>query len=91
MGKSQRVHKGNMVYRHVYKSEKYVAHIKCHLNLTETKALPTKKSIAANLHRRTKSSGWNNQTTERRTAKKRNLSGSDIAPFVRENNLHTYI
>ena len=46
-------------------------------------------SSTANRRRYSKSSGSIDQTAESGTATKRKLSGSDIAVFVRENNLHT--
>ena len=76
-------------YRYVVKEDPSVVHSEGHPNLAEAKSPPTKKSIAAN-RRSSKKQGDSSKGAGATSAKRRRLSGSDVASFIRENNIHSY-
>ena len=76
-------------YRYVVKEDPSVVHSEGHPNLAEAKSPPTKKSIAAN-RRCSKKQGDSSKGAGATSAKHWRLSGSDVASFIRENNIHSY-
>ena len=76
-------------YRYVVKEDPSVVHSEGHPNLAEAKSPPTKKSIAAN-RRCSKKQGDSSKGAGATSAKHWRLSGSDVASFIRENNIPSY-
>ena len=76
-------------YRYVVKEDPSVVYSEGHANLAEAKSPPTKKSIAANWRRR-KNQGDSSKGAGTTSAKRRRLSRSNAASFIRENNIHPY-
>ena len=76
-------------YRHFVKKDRSVVHSEGHPNLTEAKSPPTKKSIAAN-RRCSKNQGDSSKGAGATSAKRRRLSGSNVASYIRENNIYSY-
>ena len=76
-------------YRYVVKEDPSVVHNEGHPNLAEAKSPPTKKSIAANWSC-SKKQGDSSKGAGAPSAKRRRFSRSDVASFIRENNIHSY-
>ncbi len=77
-------------YRYVCKDDKEVVHSKDHPNLAEARSPRTKRSIAANRAAGKKRKSETSTQGCKIAPKKKRLSNSDVAAFIRKQNIKTY-